>query len=92
MAMVWFGIQTSDRELAVGLGILAACAYLPMLIFGPPAYPVDWGHATLLVLVGTAVAMALRALTRETQKLNERAAPRRDGRRPERPVQPTRVA
>jgi diguanylate cyclase (GGDEF)-like protein len=72
MAMVWFGIQTSDRELAVGLGILAACAYLPMLIFGPPAYPVDWGHATLLVLVGTTVALALRALTRETQKLNER--------------------
>jgi diguanylate cyclase (GGDEF)-like protein len=72
MAMVWFGIQTSDREMAAGMGILAACAYLPMLIFGPPAYPVDWGHATLLVLVGITVAMALRALTRETQKLNER--------------------
>jgi diguanylate cyclase (GGDEF)-like protein len=43
-----------------------------MLIFGPPAYPVDWGHATLLVLVGITVAMALRALTRETQQLNER--------------------
>ena len=49
MAMIWFGIQTSDRELAAGMGILTACAYLPMLIFGPPAYPVDWGHATLLV-------------------------------------------
>jgi diguanylate cyclase (GGDEF)-like protein len=72
MAMIWFGIQTSDRELAVGLGILAACCYLPMLIFGPPAYPVSWGHATLLVLVGTTVALTLRALTRETQKLNER--------------------
>lgn len=72
MAMVWFGIQTSDRELAAGMVILAACAYLPMLIFGPPAYPVDWGHATLLVLVGITVAMALRALTRETQQLNER--------------------
>ena len=72
MAMIWFGIQTSDRELAAGMVILAACAYLPMLIFGPPAYPVDWGHATLLVLVGITVAMALRALTRETQQLNER--------------------
>jgi diguanylate cyclase (GGDEF)-like protein len=56
----------------VGLGILAACCYLPMLIFGPPAYPVSWGHATLLVLVGATVALSLRALTRETQKLNER--------------------
>jgi diguanylate cyclase (GGDEF)-like protein len=72
MAMIWFGIQTSDRELTAGLAILAACCYLPMLIFGPPAYPVSWGHATLLVLVGTTVALSLRALTRETQKLNQR--------------------
>jgi diguanylate cyclase (GGDEF)-like protein len=72
MAMIWFGIQTSDRELAVGLGVLAACCYLPMLIFGSPAYPVSWGHATLVVLVGTTVALALRALTRETEKLNRR--------------------
>jgi diguanylate cyclase (GGDEF)-like protein len=72
MAMIWFGVQTTDRELAVGLGVLAACSYLPMLIFGPPAYPVSWGHATLLVLVGLSVAYSLRALTRETQKLNAR--------------------
>src|SRR3954447_4293738 len=72
MAMIWFGIQTSDRELAAGVGILAACCYLPMLIFGPPAYPVSWGHATLLVLVGGTVALTMRTLTRETQKLNER--------------------
>src|SRR5215212_219021 len=72
MAMIWFGVQTSDRELAVGMGVLAACAYLPMLIFGPPAYPVSWGHATLLVLVGLSVAYSLRAVTRETQTLNAR--------------------
>jgi diguanylate cyclase (GGDEF)-like protein len=72
MAMIWFGIQTTDRELAIGMGVLAACSYLPMLIFGPPAYPVDWGHATLLVLVGFSVAFSLRALTRETMKLNQR--------------------
>jgi diguanylate cyclase (GGDEF)-like protein len=72
MAMIWFGVQTTDLELAVGMGVLAACSYLPMLIFGPPAYPVSWGHATLLVLVGLSVAYSLRALTRETQKLNAR--------------------
>jgi diguanylate cyclase (GGDEF)-like protein len=54
------------------MGVLAACSYGPMLIFGPPAYPVSWGHATLLVLVGLSVAYSLRALTRETQKLNAR--------------------
>jgi diguanylate cyclase (GGDEF)-like protein len=72
MAMIWFGVQTSDRELMVGMGVLAACSYLPMLIFGPPAYPIAWGHATLLVLVGFGVAYSLRAVTRETQKLNAR--------------------
>jgi diguanylate cyclase (GGDEF)-like protein len=72
MAMIWFGVQTSDRELAIGMGVLAACSYLPMLIFGPPAYPVSWGHATLLVLVGLSVAYSLRAVTRETQALNAR--------------------
>jgi diguanylate cyclase (GGDEF)-like protein len=72
MAMIWFGVRTSDRELAVGMGVLGACAYLPMLIFGPPAYPISWGHATLLVLVGLTVAYSLRAVTRETQMLNER--------------------
>jgi diguanylate cyclase (GGDEF)-like protein len=72
MAMIWFGVQSTDRELAIGMGVLAACAYLPMLIFGAPAYPVSWGHATLLVLVGLSVAYSLRAVTRETQTLNAR--------------------
>jgi diguanylate cyclase (GGDEF)-like protein len=70
MAMIWFGLQSSDRELIAGLTLLAACAYLPMLVFGPPAYPVSWGHATLLVIVGATVAGSLRTLTREMQRLN----------------------
>jgi diguanylate cyclase (GGDEF)-like protein len=72
MAMIWFGVQTTDRELAIGMTELALCSYLPMLIFGSPAYPVSWGHATLLVLVGLSVALSLRAVTRETQTLNAR--------------------
>jgi diguanylate cyclase (GGDEF)-like protein len=72
MAMIWFGVQSRDRELMVCMGVLAACSYLPMLIFGPPAYPVEWGHATLLVLIGFSVAFSLRAVTRETQNLNAR--------------------
>ena len=69
MAMLWFGLFATDRELAVAAGVLAACAYLPMLVFGSPDYPVEWGHATLLVFVGCTVAGALRALARETEKL-----------------------
>jgi diguanylate cyclase (GGDEF)-like protein len=72
MAMIWFGVQATDRELVIGMGVLAACSYLPMLIFGPPAYPIAWGNATLLVLIGFSVAYSLRAVTRETQKLNAR--------------------
>ena len=70
MAMLWFGLQGTDRELIAGLALLVACAFGPMLIFGPPAYPVSWGHATLLVIVGATVAGSLRALTREMQRLN----------------------
>jgi diguanylate cyclase (GGDEF)-like protein len=72
MAMVWFGLQATDRELIAGLVVLTACSCLPMLAIGPPAYPLDWGHATLLVLVGATVAVSLRAVTRETQRLTQR--------------------
>jgi diguanylate cyclase (GGDEF)-like protein len=72
MAMIWFGLQATDRELIAGMVALTACSFLPMLIFGPPAYPVGWGHATLLVLVGLSVAGTLRMLTRETQRLTGR--------------------
>jgi diguanylate cyclase (GGDEF)-like protein len=72
MAMIWFGLRATDRELLVGLGMLAACSYLPMLIFGPPAYPVDWGQASLLVLVGFSVAGSLRLVARETSRLTRR--------------------
>jgi diguanylate cyclase (GGDEF)-like protein len=69
MAMIWFGLQGSDREILAGGIVLAACAYLPMLVIGPPAFPVHWGNATLLVLIGFAVAGSLRAVTRETARL-----------------------
>ena len=72
MPMLWFGLQATDRELVVAGVVLAACSYLPMLVFGPPAYPVEWGHATLLVLVGSAVAGSLRTLSRQTQWLTDR--------------------
>ena len=72
MPMVWFGLQATDRELVVAAVVLAACSFLPMLVFGPPAYPVEWGHATLLVLVGSAVAGSLRTLSRQTQWLTDR--------------------
>jgi diguanylate cyclase (GGDEF)-like protein len=72
MAMIWFGLQATDRELIVGMLLLAACCYVPMLVIGAPAYPVSWGHATLLLLVGCTVAGSLRTLARETQSLTRR--------------------
>jgi diguanylate cyclase (GGDEF)-like protein len=72
MAMVWFGLQASDREVLAMIALLAACAYLPMVLIGPPAYPVHWGNATLLVLIGATVAGSLRMAMRETRRLTER--------------------
>jgi diguanylate cyclase (GGDEF)-like protein len=40
-----------------------------MLLVGSPAYPVDWAHATLLVVIGSSVAGALHMISRETQRL-----------------------
>ena len=72
MPMVWFGLQAEDRDLLVMVAVLTACAYLPMVLFGAPAFPAHWANATLLVLVGTTVAGALRLVTRETTSLTER--------------------
>ncbi|HTP22037.1 MAG TPA: GGDEF domain-containing protein [Solirubrobacteraceae bacterium] len=74
MAMVWFGLEGTDVELAAGMVVLAACCALPMVLIGAPAYPKSWGHAALLTLVGVAVAGSLRAVTRELATLAERFA------------------
>jgi diguanylate cyclase (GGDEF)-like protein len=72
MAMVWFGLEATDLELVAGVLVLAACCTLPMVLVGPPAYPVSWGHAVLLALVGVAVAVSLRAVVRELGMLAQR--------------------
>jgi diguanylate cyclase (GGDEF)-like protein len=74
MAMVWFGLAATDFELLAGMLVLAACCALPMLLIGPPAYPVSWGHAALLMLVGVSVAGSLRAVTRELARVAQRFA------------------
>jgi diguanylate cyclase (GGDEF)-like protein len=72
MAMVWFGAQAGDREILVGLVVLVACAFGPMLVIGAPDFPVSWGHAAILVFVGATVTGSLRMLVRETQVLTAR--------------------
>jgi diguanylate cyclase (GGDEF)-like protein len=70
MATIWFGVMATELERRIGFGVIVACCFGPMLIFGPPAYPVSFGHALLLVIVGASVALTLRAVTRELQRLN----------------------
>jgi diguanylate cyclase (GGDEF)-like protein len=72
MPMVWFGLQATQPELVAGLLTLAVCSFAPMLIFGAPAYPVSWGNAALLVIIGASVAGSLHFLTREMRRLNEK--------------------
>jgi len=72
MAMIWFGLQATDRELLVAMVVLGLCCYVPMLAIGPPAFDVSWGHATLLFLIGCTVAGSLRMVMRETQRLTQR--------------------
>jgi diguanylate cyclase (GGDEF)-like protein len=74
MAMVWLGLAATDLELVAGMLMLAACSALPMVLIGAPAYPLSWGHAALLMLVGVTVAGSLRAVTRELGRLAQRFA------------------
>jgi diguanylate cyclase (GGDEF)-like protein len=72
IAMMWLGLQATDAELVVGIALLAACVFGPMLAIGAPAYPVDWGHAAVLFLAGTGVAVTLRVVSREVQRLTRK--------------------
>ena len=74
MAMVWFGLEATDVELGAGLFVLAVCCVVPMGLIGPPAYPVSWGHAAMLIMVGVTVAVSLRAVVRELGTLAQRFA------------------
>src|ERR1700733_418034 len=74
MAVLWFGFVAGDVEMVAGLVVFAGCCVLPMVLVGPPAYPLSWGHASLLVLVGTMIAVSLRAVTRELATLAQRFA------------------
>ncbi|MEP7091298.1 MAG: GGDEF domain-containing protein [Nocardioidaceae bacterium] len=69
MGMIWFGVMATPRELVVGMVAMVACCFLPMLLFGPPAYPVSLSQAAVLALVTTSVALSLGALTQETHRL-----------------------
>jgi diguanylate cyclase (GGDEF)-like protein len=72
VATVWLGLDAGDREHLAALLVLSACCCLPMLLVGPPAYPVSWGSAGLLIAIGATVTGTLRALRREAQALTRR--------------------
>jgi diguanylate cyclase (GGDEF)-like protein len=73
MAMIWFGLVAEERDIVAMAPLLAACCFLPMLVIGGPAFPVHWGHATLLLFVGLAVTAALRGSARDAGRAAERA-------------------
>lgn len=72
MPAIWFGLQATQQELKLGLGALVICCYAPMLIFGAPAYPVDWIQATLVAVIVISVAGSLATVSRETWRLTEK--------------------
>jgi diguanylate cyclase (GGDEF)-like protein len=74
MAILWFGLGAGEIEMLAGILVFAACCVMPMVLIGAPAYPLSWGHAGLLVLVGMMIALSLRAVTRELETLAQRFA------------------
>ena len=71
-AMTWLGLRATQRELLVAAAVLVACCYLPMLVFGAPAYPVAWGQATMLSLIGCTVAATLHGVRDDTRRLTRK--------------------
>jgi diguanylate cyclase (GGDEF)-like protein len=71
MAMIWFGLQASPRELVAMVVVLAVCSFLPMIIVGPPDYPVSWNGAALVVVMGAVVAGATHTISEETLRLTD---------------------
>jgi diguanylate cyclase (GGDEF)-like protein len=72
MGMVWFGLMASDGELRAGIVVTIACCFVPMLVVGAPAYPVEPALAVALALVNCSVLLGLAATTRQTVRLTER--------------------
>ena len=72
MPMIWFGLRGTDRQLVAAVATFAACAFLPMIVIGAPAFPVDWSSAALLVVVAMAVTGTLRSLSRGMVELTQR--------------------
>ena len=72
MGMIWFGFNASNAEIVLAIVLLTACSFLPMIVLGAPAYPVNWGFATLIPLVGVSVMGALAFAMREVQRLARR--------------------
>jgi diguanylate cyclase (GGDEF)-like protein len=72
MPMIWYGLQASDREIMAMIVVLTGCAFAPMLVIGAPAYPVHWGNAALVLMIGSTVAWSLRSAVREVITLTGR--------------------
>jgi diguanylate cyclase (GGDEF)-like protein len=72
MPMIWYGLQAGDREIMAMIAVLAGCAFAPMLVIGAPAYPVHWGNAALVLMIGSTVAWSLHFAVREVITLTAR--------------------
>ena len=71
MAMVWYGLMAPMAEVRVALGIALSCCFLPMLVVGAPAYPVELAPAVVLAIVLSSVVLSLAASTREASRLTD---------------------
>jgi diguanylate cyclase (GGDEF)-like protein len=72
MATIWFGVMATQREMLAAILVIVVCCTAPMLIVGPPEYPVDWPQAIILIVVTAAVMGTLSMLSEETARLTRR--------------------
>lgn len=72
MPALWFGATLHGGELRTGLALMIGCCFLPMIVVGGPAYPVDPIAGLVLALIVSGVIRSLALFTRETDRLTAR--------------------
>ena len=72
MPMIWMGLTGSRRDVGLTAALVVACCFVPMAVFGPPAYPREVGPAVALAVVAVSVLLSISTLTGETTRLTRR--------------------
>lgn len=79
IAILWFALYGTRRQLLVGIVVLAALMAIPIIAVGAPSYPLgEWRRLAILVLIAAALGVIVQRLVQDLR--SQAAAARLRGR------------